>query len=163
MNFSARNSMSLVVIMISITFLLIIPYQVNDNIENYFSGAQLIPKLSVLVIFFLSALDLFLNNFFSKIKEGNQSSIQTNYVPFGYFDFLALALITGSFISFVVFLPFLGYLITSFILVMFLFFINGGRKFFILSSLAVGAVGSMYCCMRYLFGIHLQVYPSFSF
>ena len=114
------------------------------------------------MIIILSFIDLVLNGFFSFIKQKNNDFLISNGVTFGYYDFLAVLLITSAFVTFALALPFFGYLITSFILILFLFLINGGKNFFKLAILSAISVVFMYCSMRFLFGIYLQTLPDFS-
>ena len=151
MIFSLRNKLSIIIICLSITALIIIPHQINDGGSSFFGGAQLIPNLTLSLIIILSFIDLVLNGFFSFIKQKNNDFLISNGVTFGYYDFLAVLLITSAFVTFALALPFFGYLITSFILILFLFLINGGIS-----------VVFMYCSMRVLFGIYLQTLPDFS-
>ena len=162
MIFSLRNKLSIIIICLSITALIIIPHQINDGGSSFFGGAQLIPNLTLSLIIILSFIDLVLNGFFSFIKQKSNDFLISNGVTFGYYDFLAVLLITSAFVTFALALPFLGYLITSFILILFLFLINGGKNFFKLAILSVISVVFMYCSMRFLFGIYLQTLPDFS-
>ena len=162
MVFSLRNKLSIIIICLSITALIIIPHQINDGGSSFFGGAQLIPNLTLSLIIILSFIDLVLNGFFSFIKQKNNDFLISNGVTFGYYDFLAVLLITSAFVTFALALPFFGYLITSFILILFLFLINGGKNFFKLAILSVISVVFMYCSMRFLFGIYLQTLPDFS-
>ena len=124
MIFSLRNKLSIIIICLSITALIIIPHQINDGGSSFFGGAQLIPNLTLSLIIILSFIDLVLNGFFSFIKQKNNDFLISNGVTFGYYDFLAVLLITSAFVTFALALPFFGYLITSFILILFLFFGN---------------------------------------
>ena len=162
MIFSLRNKLSIIIICLSITALIILPHQINDGGSSFFGGAQLIPNLTLSLIIILSFIDLVLNGFFSFIKQKNNDFLISNEVTFGYYDFLAVLLITSAFVTFALALPFFGYLITSFILILFLFFINGGKNFFKLAILSAISVVFMYCSMRFLFGIYLQTLPDFS-
>ena len=162
MIFSLRNKLSIIIICLSITALIISPHQINDGGSSFFGGAQLIPNLTLSLIIILSFIDLVLNGFFSFIKQKSNDFLISNGVTFGYYDFLAVLLITSAFVTFALALPFLGYLITSFILILFLFLINGGKNFFKLAILSVISVVFMYCSMRFLFGIYLQTLPDFS-
>ena len=162
MIFSLRNKLSIIIICLSITALIIIPHQINDGGSSFFGGAQLIPNLTLSLIIILSFIDLVLNGFFSFIKQKNNDFLISNGVTFGYYDFLAVLLITSAFVTFALALPFFGYLITSFILILFLFLINGGKNLFKLAILSAISVVFMYCSMRFLFGIYLQTLPDFS-
>ena len=162
MIFSLRNKLSIIIICLSITALIIIPHQINDGGSSFFGGAQLIPNLTLSLIIILSFVDLVLNGFFSFTKQKNNDYLISNGVTFGYYDFLAVLLITSAFVTFSLALPFFGYLITSFILILFLFLINGGKNFFKLAILSAISVVFMYCSMRFLFGIYLQTLPDFS-
>ena len=162
MIFSLRNKLSIIIICLSITALIIIPHQINDGGSSFFGGAQLIPNLTLSLIIILSFIDLVLNEFFSFIKQKNNDFLISNGVTFGYYDFLAVLLITSAFVTFALALPFFGYLITSFILILFLFLINGGKNLFKLAILSAISVVFMYCSMRFLFGIYLQTLPDFS-
>ena len=162
MIFSLRNKLSIIIICLSITALIILPHQINDGGSSFFGGAQLIPNLTLSLIIILSFIDLVLNRFFSFIKQKNSDFLISNGVTFGYYDFLAVLLITIAFVTFALALPFLGYLITSFILILFLFLINGGKNIFKLAILSAISVVFMYCSMRFLFGIYLQTLPDFS-
>ena len=162
MIFSLRNKLSIIIICLSVTALIIIPHQINDGGSSFFGGAQLIPNLTLSLIIILSFIDLVLNGFFSFIKQKNNDFLISNGVTFGYYDFLAVLLITSAFVTFALALPFFGYLITSFILILFLFLINGGKNFFKLAIFSAISVVFMYCSMRFLFGIYLQTLPDFS-
>ena len=118
MIFSLRNKLSIIIICLSITALIIIPHQINDGGSSFFGGAQLIPNLTLSLIIILSFADLVLNGFFSFIKQKNNDFLISNGVTFGYYDFLAVLLITSAFVTFALALPFFGYLITSFILIL---------------------------------------------
>ena len=162
MIFSLRNKLSIIIICLSVTALIIIPHQINDGGSSFFGGAQLIPNLTLSLIIILSFIDLVLNGFFLFIKQKNNDFLISNGVTFGYYDFLAVLLITSAFVTFALALPFFGYLITSFILILFLFLINGGKNFFKLAIFSAISVVFMYCSMRFLFGIYLQTLPDFS-
>ena len=126
MIFSLRNKLSIIIICLSITALIILPHQINDGGSSFFGGAQLIPNLTLSLIIILSFVDLVINGFFSFNKQKNHNFLISNGESFGFYDFLAVLLITIAFVTFALALPFLGYLITSFILILFLFVINGG-------------------------------------
>ena len=147
MIFSLRNKLSIIIICLSITALIILPHQINDGGSSFFGGAQLIPNLTLSLIIILSFVDLVINGFFSFIKKKDHNLLISNGESFGFYD-LAL--------------PILGYLITSFFLILFLFLINGGKNIFKLAILSAISVIFMYCTMRFLFGIYLQTLPDFS-
>jgi hypothetical protein len=162
MIFSLRNKLSIIIICLSITAIIILPHQINDGGSSFFGGAQLIPNLTLSLIIILSFVDLVINGFFSFIKKKVHNFLISNGVSFGFYDFLAVLLITIAFVTFALALPFLGYLITSFFLILFLFLINGGNNIFKLAILSAISVIFMYCTMRFLFGIYLQTLPDFS-
>ena len=118
MIFSLRNKLSIIIIFLSIIALIILPHQINDGGSSFFGGAQLIPNLTLSLIIILSFVDLVINGFFSFIKKKDHNFLISNGESFGFYDFLAVLLITIAFVTFALALPFLGYLITSFFLIL---------------------------------------------
>lgn len=159
MTITNRNRALIIVVLLCGIALWIIPSQVEDGETSFAAGAALLPDIAVSLILIFAIVDLSISLLRSARSPVGREAAAADDVSMGGAQVWGVVIVAGAMALYALVLPYLGYLVSSVLLLAFLMKCTGARHFGKLAGITVVTVIILYIGMRYGFGVRLQALP----